>query len=140
MEILFPSFVEQLAACDMLKIPESLVGNTDQTPLNLCSNLEDLHYFEGIGNAGKRKLQSDRLSVTLLPVDWGGRLAGCMVILPSSASLKQKDEPGYIFGNKISTVRKKQLVKFGIQSVNIHTVKVKGEERTVFCVVPSNNG
>ena len=69
MEILFPSFVEQLVACDMLKIPESLIGNTDQTPLCLCSSLENLHYFEGIGNAGKRKLQADRLSVTLLPVE-----------------------------------------------------------------------
>ena len=134
-----PSFVEQLVACDMLDIPNSLIGNTDQTPLNLCSNSEELHYFEGIGNAGKRKLQCARQSITVLPVDWGGRMAGCLVILPSAASTKKKEEDGFIFGDRISNQRLKQLQKFGIKTMKTHVVKVEGEERTVFSVQPSSN-
>ena len=63
-----------------------------------------------------------------------------MVILPSAASKKQKGEEGYIFGDKLSTMRIKQLGKFGIETVKMHKVKVEGEERTVFLVFPSNNG
>ena len=62
------------------------------------------------------------------------------MILPSSASVKKKGDEGYNFGDKISAMRKNQLEKFRIKTVNIHTVKVDGEERTVFCVVPSSNG
>ena len=140
LEVLFPSFVEQLVACDMLKIPSSLVGNTDQTPLALCANLEKLHFFEGIGNAGKKKLQASRMTVTLLPVDQGGRMAGCQVILPSGASTKKKDEEGYIYGDKLSAVRVNELEKFGIRTMKTHIVEVDGEERTVFSVLPSSNG
>ena len=140
MEMLFPSFVEQLVACDMLNIPDSLVGNTDETPLNLCSSLEILHFFEGIGNAGKKKLQCSKHSVILLPVDWGGRLAGCLVILPSAASTKKKEDPEFVFGDKISNMRLKELKKFGIKKIKPHVVRVDGEERTVFSVGPSSNG
>ena len=61
-------------------------------------------------------------------------MAGCQVILPSGASTKKKDEEGYIYGDKLSTVRVNELEKFGIRTMKTHIVKVDGEERTVFSV------
>ena len=41
-------------------------------------------YFSGIGTGGKRKVQAGRKTQTALPVVYGGRMAGVMMILESS--------------------------------------------------------
>ena len=140
MDILFPSFVECMTARALLNIPDSLVGNTDQTPLQLCSDLNGRYFFEGIGNAGKRKLQGSRTSMTVLPVDYGGRMTGVLFIFPSSASSKKKGSEGYIFGDQISTQRIKDLKKQGVEQMDCHVVVVEKKERTVVAFVASNNG
>ena len=140
LKILFPSFIESLVARDMLDIPDSLVGNTDQTPLQLCSSLDNRYYFEGVGNAGKKKLQGTRLSLTLLPVDWGGRMAGVLFIMPSKASSKKKEEEGFIFGDILSRHRINELKRLGVQQMGCHVVVTQNQERTVVSFLPSSNG
>ena len=92
MDKLTPSLIQAYLARRLQDVyqGDELSLNWDQTMLMLRSDDGKKYYFSGVGRRRSKTIQADRKTQTALPIKFGSRMAGIMMIVESSTAVGKK--------------------------------------------------